>query len=96
MKIFDESFKRNRSIALKNRDKELKLRLSNNTKSLRKVDYTNSTENIGTGTLDNEIYVYKDRNTEKNLLDADYISDNFERDSRRYPSNLDLETGGGF
>lgn len=96
MKIFDESFKRNRSIALKNRDKEFKLNLANNSKSLTKINYTKSIGNIGASKLDTEMYIYKNRNTEKNLLDADYISDNFERDSRRYPGNLDLETRGEF
>ena len=94
MKIFDTSFKLNRQIALKNRDKDFKLPLRVNINS-RNNNYTKGIVDISGQTFAEKVYVYKENTDKETLLDTDYISENFERDLRRYSCNLDIEMGVG-
>ena len=96
MKIFDMSFKLNRRIALKNRNKDFKLPLRVNTRSRNAENYIENIRDISDQSFNERVYVYKENSDKESLLDADYISENFERDSRRYSCNLDIEIGGGY
>ena len=83
MEIFDIGFELNRKIALKNREKDLKLPLNINTKSKNYIDYTNSNEKVDEKNSSEKVYVYNKITEKRNSLDAEVISENFERDSRR-------------
>lgn len=90
MEIFDIGFELNRKIALKNREKDLKLPLNINTKSRSYINYTNSSEKVDEENSSEKVYVYNKITEKRNSLDAEVVSENFERDSRRYQCNLDI------
>ena len=96
MEIFDIGFELNRKIALKNREKDLKLPLNINTKSKNYIDYTNSNEKVDEKNSSEKVYVYNKITEKRNSLDAEVVSENFERDSRRYQCNLDIDIGGEY
>lgn len=99
MEIFDIGFELNRKIALKNREKDLKLPLNINTKSknyIDYIDYTNNNKKVDEKNPSEKVYVYNKITEKRNSLDAEVISENFERDSRRYQCNLDIDIGGEY
>lgn len=96
MKIFDDIFKLNKFVALKNKKSSMPLSLNVNTKNKRisNVAYNrrNQSENLNTRNFD----IYKYNKVQSNLMDVDFVSEEFEKDSRRYPKSFELENGGEY
>lgn len=91
MRIFDDVFQKNKKAAYKNRDKPNVFLpvVQNKSKQIEKNTETS---------IDQSQDYFSSLNVNQNsiyeIIDAEIVSEIFERDSRRYSSGFEIDTGG--